>query len=374
MFGTTSDVELRLAFGIGLAALVAGLGLALQVMAMRVRNQRRVRERSAVHARWRPLLAQAALGDDPREVLPPLTHRELDDVLLLWNQMQDGLRGSAHECLNRAAAWLGLHGEAQRWSESRAIARRVLGLATLGHIGRNEDLPRLRTALVDPQGLVSLTAARALLQIDAVAAVPEVLDQYLARSDWPAARLGTLLRDAGADAVAPPLIERLLRVGGDAQLQLLRLLRFAESPRTGGVLEALVERSDDPQVLSVALRQLHGPAALGRVRELARFPDALVRSAAAVALGRIGGESDRELLVELMSDRDWWVRYRATQAQLDLPRSDAAAIAALRERLGDRYAVDMLDHVLGERALLSGDAPGPAATAAAAPPSTVLQP
>lgn len=367
MFGATSDVELQLAFGIGLAALVAGLGLALQVMAMRVRNQRRMRQRDAVHARWRPLLAQAALGDDPRQVLPPLTYRELDDVLLLWNQLQDGLRGSGHDCLNHAAAWLGLHGEAQRWSESRNIARRVLGLVTLGHIGRNEDLPRLRMALIDPQGLISLAAARALLQIDAVAAVPEVLDQYLRRGDWPAARVGTLLRDAGADAVAPPLIERLLRTSGETQLQLLRLLRFAESPRTGGVLEALVRRSEDPQVLSVALRQLHGPTALERVRELARFPDALVRSAAAVALGRIGSEADRDLLTGLMSDRDWWVRYRATQAQFELPRSDAAALAALRERLDDRYALDMLEHVLGERALVAGAPPAP-------PLAAVLQP
>lgn len=368
MFSATSDFELRLAFGIGLAALVAGFGLVLQVMAMRVRNERRARERAAVQARWRPLLAQAALGDDPRVVLPALTYRELDDVLLLWNQMQDGLRGSAHDCLNQAAAWLGLHAEAQRWSESRNIARRVLGLATLGHIGRNEDLPRLHVALADPQGLISMAGARALLQIDPVSAVPEVLDQYLGRSDWPAARLGTLLRDAGADAVAPPLIERLLRSSGEAQLQLLRLLRFAESPRTGGVLEVLVERSEDPQVLSVALRQLHGPTALAKVRQLARFPDALVRSAAAVALGRIGGEADRELLSELMSDRDWWVRYRATEAQLALPRSDAPALAALRARLTDRYALDMLEHVLSERALKAG-APVPPAPLAA-----VLQP
>lgn len=354
MSSATSDLELQVALAIGASALIVALGIVLQVLAMRLRGLRRAREIAAAQATWRPLLARAALGETPE--LPPLRGAQFGDVLLLWNQMQDGVRGSAHDGLNALAERLDFHARAARWAERGKVAQRVLGLATLGHLRRPGDVARLQAALHDTQALVSLAAARALLQIDAVAAAPLVLDEFLRRADWPAARVGTLLRDAGADAVAPAFMERLLGNAGEAQLRLLRLLRFAESPRMGSVLQQLVERSDDPQVLSVALRQIHGPDALARVRELARHADALVRSAAAVALGRIGTAADRSLLIALLADRDWWVRYRAAQALLALPGTDRVALAALRAGLRDRFARDMLDHVCAEASMsLTGE-------------------
>jgi HEAT repeat protein len=184
-----------------------------------------------------------------------------------------------------------------------------------------------------------------------------VIDRYLRRADWPAARLGALLRDARSDAVAPVLIERLLAGSTEAQLRLLPLLRFAQVPLAGGVLQTLLAHASDAQLLSVALRQLHDRAALPRVRELAGHPDALVRSAAAVALGRIGGEAERALVVGLMSDADWWVRYRAAQALLALPGHSPAGLDALRATLADRFARDALDHVRAERAIRGGVLP-----------------
>lgn len=356
MYSTTSELELQFALAIGASALVVALAIVLQVLGMRVRNLRRARDLAAAQATWRPLLARAALGELPE--LPALRGRaERADVLLLWNQMQDGIRGSAHDGLNALADRLDFHATASNWIARGSLSRRVLGLATLGHLGRAEDVARLQAALRDPQALISIAAARALLQVDAAAGAPLVLDEYLGRGDWPAARVGTLLRDAGADAVAPALMDRLLASSGEAQLRLLRLLRFAESPRMGSVLQKLVERSEDPQVLSVALRQLHGPDALQRVRELAQHADALVRSAAAVALGHMGTHTDRPLLTALMADRDWWVRYRAAQAVVALPGSDAVSLAALRAGLRDRFARDMLEHVCAELSMSLDDAP-----------------
>lgn len=346
----TSELELQVALFIGAAAVAIALAIVLQVLGMRLRNLRRERDIAAARATWRPVLAQAALGDTPQ--LPAFRGRgERADVLLLWNQMQDGVRGSAHSGLNALAEQLDFHALALDWIAKGSLSRRVLGLATLGHLGRPGDVERLQAALHDPQALVSIAAARALLQVDAAAAAAWVLDEYLGRSDWPAARVGTLLRDAGAEAVAPALTQRLLAASGETQLRLLRLLRFAESPRMGSVLQQLVERSDDPQVLSVALRQLHGPDALPRVRELAVHADALVRSAAAVALGHMGTVGERPLLTALMADRDWWVRYRAAQAIVALPGSDRLSLAALRAGLRDRFARDMLEHVCAEMSM-----------------------
>ena len=357
MYSTSSELSLRLAFALGLASVIVAGGLLLQVLFMRLQGVRRERELKAIRARWRPVLAQAALGEVSPSELPALKRSESLELLMLWNQMQEGVRGSAHEGLNRLAEHLGLHELARAFVRRRGLADRVLGLVTLGHLGHPEDAGILREALSDVQTLISLGAARALLQIDAATAAPLVLDQYLRRADWPAARLGTLLRDAGAQAVAPALVERLLSGTATTQLKLLPLLRFAESPHSGSVLHRLVEDSHDPQVLSLVLRQLRDPTCLERVRELAGHPDALVRSAAAVALGRIGADEDRGLLVTLMSDRDWWVRYRAAQSQLMLPGNTPKRLDALRALLTDRFARDALDHVRAEQAIQSA-APG----------------
>lgn len=354
MFDASSDLALRLAWALGGISLVVAIGLALQVTLMRLQGQRRQRERDALVALWQPLLARAALGEALPDPLPPLRPADHSELILVWLHLQDGLRGSAHDSLNGLAERLGLRASAERWARPGAasVAQRVLGLALLGHLGRAADAPLLREAVSDPLPMVSLGAARALLQIDPAGESPRVLDEFLRRPDWPAARVGTLLREAGAQAVAGPLAQRLLDGDTTSQQRLLPLLRFAETPHGAGVLTQIVQRSDDPQVLSIALRQLHGPHAIDRVRELAGHPDALVRSAAAQALGRIGNAADRERLRALMSDADWWVRYRAAQAQLLLPGTDAAVVVELRRSLTDRFARDALDHVCAERALV----------------------
>jgi HEAT repeat protein len=273
--------------------------------------------------------------------------------MMMWLRLQDGLRGSAHENLNRLAEGLCFRDDALRWARAYHgdIALRVLGLVTLGHLGKRDDAALLRSALDEPLAMISLGAARALLQVNAEAYAPTVLDECLRRPDWPVPRVGTLLREAGAQAVAKPLIDRLVQGTADDQKRLLPLLRFAESPHGASPLHRVVEQSSDPQVLSIALRQLHGPDSLQRVRALCEHAEPLVRSAAAQALGQIGLADDRKRLEAMMSDRDWWVRYRAAQAQLKLPGTDVAAVIALRRRLTDRFARDALDHVCGELAL-----------------------
>ncbi|MEN9543391.1 MAG: hypothetical protein RLZZ598_224, partial [Pseudomonadota bacterium] len=353
VFNTSSELGLRVALALGLVSLSVAVTLSLQVLAMRLAALRRAREVTALAAIWQPLMARVALGEALPETLPALARRHRGELMLLWIRLQDGLRGSAHAHLNRLAERLRLRDDALRGLRSGrgGMGRRVLGLATLGHLRHAEDATLLDAALDDPLPLVSLSAARALLQIDGAGSAPRVLDRFLLRPDWPTPRVGTLLREAGADAVAAPLIERLLAGSAEQQQRLLPLLRFAESPHSGSAVHRLVERSTDPQVLSIALRQLHGSESLTRIRTLAAHPDALVRSAAAQALGNVGLREDQPLLVRLMSDRDWWVRYRAAQAQLTLPGTNAEAVIALRRRLTDRYARDVLDHVCAEQAL-----------------------
>ena len=349
MFDTISDPALRLAAGVGATAIALTVAMAGLVILLRVRALRLARQHQSAMIKWRPVLVRAAAGDDASA--PLLTGAERLPLLLLWNQMQESLRGESHRRLNTLGQALGLYALARRLETSRNLAARVLGHATLGHFANASDWQRLDRGMQELHTPASLAAARALLRIDAKTAAPQVLERYLAHSDWPAPRVGTLLRESPHEAIGATFVQRLVEGSLYERLRLLPLLRFAEVPNIDSVLDRLVRTSHEPQVLSIALRQLHGPAALPDVRKLAAHADPLVRSAAAQALGRIGSSDDQNLLLSLMSDTNWWVRYRAAQALLGMPRMNADDVVQLRRLVNDRYARDMLDQVMAERGL-----------------------
>ncbi len=360
-----SDVALRAVLALGALALFVTLALVAQVLALRRSSARRIGLQARTLARWRPVLLRAAMGD---KLLPlPLPKHEREALMLLWNQLQDGLRGHAHQGLNALATQLGLHELALRFAARRSGGLRLLGLRTLGHLGDVGDWPCLENLLADPRSVISLAAARALLRIDARRAAPRVLDEFLRRGDWPVPRLATLLREAGPDHILPALTERLHGMPPFHQVRLLPIARVTEAPGRGSLIEALLASATEPAVLSAALQQVHGPASLARVRELCSHADWQVRSYAALALGRQGAAGDRRRLVGMLCDREWWVRYRAAQALLTLPGVDAIVLEALGAALTDRYARDMLVQVMAERE--------PArAGVAAAPPSAPSAP
>lgn len=348
-FDTPTDLALRLALSIGLGALALTLLLVLQVGLLRVLQRRRQHTRTDINTRWRPLLLRHAIGDFVR--LPKLLPHERMVFMLMWNQLADNLRGPSHDRLRHLMMELDLHALAQRWLTRRNPERRLLGLLTLGHLGRAADWHRVLAFLGNPEPYVSLSAARALLQIDPARAATPVLDELTRRPEWPLARLALLLREAGGAPLVEPLRKRLLQAAPAQQLRLGRLLAFVDAVRASPTLVQLLENSDEPELLSMCLQHVQTPPALPRVRELTRHPVWWVRSHAAMALARLGTQADKDLLLGLLTDPHWWVRYRAAHALVCIPGLTRQAVLALRDTLADGYARDVLAHVLREREL-----------------------
>ena len=63
------------------------------------------------------------------------------------------------------------------------------------------------------------------------------------------------------------------------------------------------------------------------------------------------GLEQEPLILSLLGDRVWWVRYRAGQGLLRLTGMTEARLDELRESLADPYAQDMLEQVRAEAAL-----------------------
>lgn len=352
---TDSELIVTLAWRSAEIAAIASALMMLIALIVRqhLRREERLRERTV--GTWRPILTRVAIeeGEPPAlPALPALRRRELPYVLEEWNALHDALRGASAERLNALAPRFGLDVAARRSLQSRSISARILAIRTLGHLREAGAWKSLQEELVSSNALVSFYAAAALVQIDAPRAMPGIMLQLAERESWPAEAMARLLVDAGADIAREPIRALMLALDPSKVPPLLPWLAHVDAVLGSEVATELLRRYPDHDgIVAAALLVILEPGLLGELTRYADAPSADVREHLAEACGRLGGLGETELLIRLLGDPVWWVRYRAGQALLRLKDMDATGLAAIRTRLVDRYARDMLEQACAEAAL-----------------------
>lgn len=347
-----SETLIRIAFATGLVSLGLTVLLALQLTWMRAVKRRRARRHLRCLDTWRPVLYEAAMGETP--AVPALAREDEASFLLLWNQLQDALRGlTARQGLNHVAHAVDALAAARRAVRRGVPQERLLALRTLRYLGEPEDFELVRPLLDERGPTMCLAAARALFHIDRTAATPEVWKRLRRRTDWPLAQVAAVLRDsdlgeADMSGLAAAFAAQLPGLETAELQRLLPLLSILDEKAANVVVRRLLSPSQVPEVLSAALKQARSEELLPDVVRLCAHPAWPVRTQAATALGRIGGPAERELLLTLMADRQWWVRYRAARALLSGRFGEPDELSRLGGRLQDRFARDILFHVLAE--------------------------
>jgi HEAT repeat protein len=225
---------------------------------------------------------------------------------------------------------------------------RLLALRTFGYLARPEDYPEVVRWLDDRRTYLCIAAARALVQMDPHRAPGDLLPRLARRVDWPVALFASTLAGAGPEATARQLREVLRGLPVTPLVRLLPLVTVVDGRTADEILGELLASSSDPEILCAALKRAESPRLLPHVRRACAHPEWAVRTQAAAVLGRVGEKADRQPLLLLLCDPGWWVRYRAAQALLSGRFGTAKEIAALVPGLGDRYAHDILEHVLAE--------------------------
>lgn len=350
-FATVSDPLVAAALWIGAGALALSAALVAAILLLRLRLIVRLAHEARFSAAWQPLLA-ACVNGVPRE-LPPLD--EVNGVLFLrlWVHAQEWLRGESQRHLVEFAVRVGADRLAVRFLGSNEPRKELLALVALGHLRFPGTLP-LAEALIDVESpVISLTAAQALLRIDAVRELPRVVDVAARRADWPIAKIAAMLAECGPDLASSALCAAIdaqygQRPAGPALARLLRLLRTASAEIVRPVVLRVFEGDESPEAVAAALDVLWHPDDARLARAAASHAQWFVRVAAAKALGRIGTAGDAGLLLGMLSDQSWWVRYRSAQALARLPGMTSAELARMRDSAGDRYAGDMLAQVVSE--------------------------
>jgi len=113
-------------------------------------------------------------------------------------------------------------------------------------------------------------------------------------------------------------------------------------------VRSIITRTKNVECLAACLRVFADVDDLGTVREYLYHPSWQVRVQAVNVLARLGSTRDLDALALLLTDSEWWVRYRTAKAICALPGVDMAHIQKLSAEHHDAFARDMLVHVLAE--------------------------
>ncbi len=344
VFGRLADPILLAAAWTGAGALVLTVAIGLYIIALRDNLRSRQRQEQRVIAVWRPLL-NAALAGDPPPALPPLARRDRLTFLKLWVRLHQSVRGEASAGLNQVGQALDCGAMAHALLASGERARKLLGILALGHLRDRREWPSLMREAAGDDPATSVHALWALVQIDPAAAARELTPLLLRRDDWALSQVAKILQDAHLHWT-PVLVSAIEDLPPERVPAALRLLEGLRATLPAAVLQGLL-KNGSVDVLIAVLRMAAVPDMLELVRSHLGHEDWRVRLQAARALGHIGDPSDVARLQGMLSDPQWWVRYRAAQALASLPFLAPADIQAVCEG-ADRFGADMMRQVLAE--------------------------
>lgn len=345
-YATPSDPLLRFAIYSGVAVFLLTVVLLAAIAILRFTSDRRRRIELALARRWQPVFLHAIEG---LPFAPPRIHRRDREIILrLWIHFTESIRGDASVRLRQLALDLEFDRTSRELLVRRKMLARLVAIVALGRMKSADAWDQLVDLLTSSNPTLSLLAARSLLQIDASRSAAIVLGEFMRRDDWPLVKVSNMIAEAPREAISGPLQEALTQVSPQNAPRLLSL--SAPWGDSWPALLALLSADHPPATLAAALKACSDPRGLDLVRRLATHRDWIVRTQAAATLGRIGGQEDSLRLQAMLSDPEWWVRYRAASALAHMPGVSRQQLTALCAQLSDRFAADILRQVLAETA------------------------
>jgi len=320
--------------------------LILQVIFLRVRFLYTGKQRHRLLKKWRPKITQVMLGDSSN--MPVLPRNEVCVFLEEWNRMFGTVRGNNLAQLQNMAKKFKIYYFAISMIKTRSVHDKLLAIITLGHMQEYSAWDELTELLDDESSVISVTAARALMWIDSKHAVELIAPKIMARNDWTWSNVAHVLRQANPIQVCEHIANLVVNAPAEAQPGLLRYLESTHCLQLTDVINNILSTTEDDRVASVCLHITQDPNSLKTIRQYTSHPRWHVRMHAASALGRLGGKSDLKLLLNMVEDENWWVRYRAAQAIINIPQQNIETLKQIRDTQSDKYAKDILTHVIAE--------------------------
>jgi hypothetical protein len=337
------------AFWLGVAVAAMTVVMMAATLTMRRVALRRERIYAAAVALWRPIIV-AEPGGAATDI-PSLSARDRSGFIRVWNDVHESLRGGTTGNLVKIARAVGLDQHLYRSLQSATFHDRVMAVIALGHLRSVASFGRVAQYLDDKSPIMSLCTARALMQIDPERAAPQLVPRIVERSDWSQGSIAAILQEESGAIVSGQLTEATLKAEGEVASRLIRLLAGVSPASAAPIICDWLRSSADEHLVSTCLQVMSNQADLDSVRPLLAHPRWHIRMQAATTLGRLGIPGDEQRLVGMLSDTQWWVRYRAAGGLLNLSFVGTERLRQIQRTLSDAYARDIITHVLAELAL-----------------------
>jgi hypothetical protein len=340
----------------GVAVLAVAVAVTLTVilflyaLGLRVAHILHDRDLGRLRIRWWPIIAGATMGDDldDKSDLLALRGGSRAKFLREWCRFRALVRGNGCSSLEMLAKELGLLRVARRLLRRRSVSHKLLAVQALGFLRDDESWSDIEALLGDKNVTISITAATALIHINSKKAIGLIMPMIGKRPFWPRTHVGRMLNLAGPDTVTGPLCHAIETAVSEEACHLLRFYESAYINDIDSLVAQMLITRNEPSLIAAALKSVRGHLPSRIMENTAKHEIWFVRMQAANLLGRFGRREDYRILEPLLSDTEWWVRYRAAQAITKLPFLGPNALRKLRDRQQDPYAHDILGQALAE--------------------------
>ena len=329
---------------------------------LKAQRQKKIQRDVEFENTWQPLLAQIALGQSLPLQLVALSAGDDWRMLKLWVHAQMLLRGQASEHLRQFGIEFNLRQHALHFLNGTSKAEQILGLLTLGYLQDKASTDLLKPLLHEPSNSVALYAAWAWLNIDSSLAAAPVLAMLQQRPTSDVVQAAALFKPFKNILIAPWTDQfKVLRQQPNSphrEQQTVWLLKMAHTLNfsvDASLLRPLFNEEHSADVYIGAMRLLEHASDLNCIRPFVTHSDWEIRTQVAITLGRLGDAAEFENLQTLACDSQWWVRYRAAQSLINLAGIDRENLIQTVSLWTDRYAKDMVWHVLAEKSIASID-------------------
>jgi hypothetical protein len=349
----SSDPTVNFVIWVSIAVFLINIFVVGLILWQRYRYLLNQRQIGKTHRVWIPIIL-SSLAQIPRN-LPQIKHRERLIVLSLWNQIYQKIRGETQEHLKRLGYLLGIGQIARRFLESRQIDRLLVGITTLGNLQEKSAWEKLLKLVKHQNPYVSMAAATALVKIDQERSYKLVSTLICDRLDWSLGLTIELLSIEGNDLLIARSIESLPQLTEEKVLRVFRALEVSQKHHLLSIIPQLLDRfSDREEIICACLRVLSSYKQIEHLEIIRKYiyhECSSVRVQAANGLSQMGMAEDEVRLIVLLSDPEWWVRYRAAQALINLPFMTPNRLQTIQLQQSDRYACDILSQVIAETKL-----------------------
>lgn len=349
VFNINSETLLNLSKGLVIIVVILSLLIFILITIKRILLIYRAYRKTRFLNLWRPLLAETVVSIPQH--LPALEHKFVHDFITEWNTLYIKLSGNAHDNLVALAKRYNIKEVAIKMLVSPHISIQLLGIVTLGNMQVSTAWPYIKNIADNKAFLISIVAYRALFQIDSDRAIEEVLPDLLDRTECPPTLVARLIKDNHNPRLCE-ILENSIPNASTAKLaNIVRFLGAQRCENAAKIYNELLKQPVDDHIISLCLVEINHPSSIDLVRQFVDYPRWHVRVHAAHALGKIGGKEDLVYLLELLHDKQWWVRYRAAEAIINLPFISAEELQIIKNRLDVPSALEILEQVIAEKEL-----------------------